>query len=155
MDDKGFVFTADATLALVVVIVFTASVVVYAMLPVYQGQDHQHLQALADSALATMEQDGTLRDAAVYYANNNSTEAQSILTNSLNSILPSDVSYKMTVNGYSDPAMNDRGRSYGMANDVATGVRVISGPREGWLGRSFYNIKEVGLKEQDTTVTTT
>jgi hypothetical protein len=33
MDDKGFVFTADATLALVVVIVFTASVVVYAMLP--------------------------------------------------------------------------------------------------------------------------
>jgi hypothetical protein len=51
--------------------------------------------------------------------------------------------------------MNDRGRSYGMANDVATGVRVISGPREGWLGRSFYNIKEVGLKEQDTTVTTT
>jgi hypothetical protein len=69
------------------------------MLPVYQGQDHQHLQALADSALATMEQDGTLRDAAVYYANNNSTEAQSILTNSLNSILPSDVSYKMTVNG--------------------------------------------------------
>ena len=57
MDDKGFIFTADATLALVVVIVFTASIVVYGLLPVYQGQDHQHLQALADSALATMEED--------------------------------------------------------------------------------------------------
>lgn len=155
MDEKGFVFTADSTLALVVVIVFTASVVVYAMLPVYQGQDHQHLQALADSALATMEEDGTLRDAAVYYANNNSTEANNILTNSLNSILPSDVSYKMTMNGYSPQAMNNRGRDYVLATDVATGVRVISGPREGWLGRSFYNIKEVGLKNQNTNVTTT
>ncbi|CEA14413.1 hypothetical protein [Methanobacterium formicicum] len=155
MDDKGFIFTADATLALVVVIVFTASLVVYALLPVYQGQDHQHLQALADSALATMEQDGTLRDAAVYYANNNSTAAQSLLTNSLNSILPSDVSYKMTMNGYTPEAINTRGRDYAVSTDVATGVRVISGPREGWLGRSFYNIKEVGLTRQDTNVTTT
>lgn len=155
MDDRGFIFTADATLALVVVIVFTASIVVYALLPAYQGQDHQHLQALADSALATMEQDGTLRDAAVYYANNNSTAAQAILTASLNSILPSDVSYKMTMNGYNPPALNNRGRDYNLAKDVATGVRVISGPREGWLGRSFYNIKEVGLMQQDTNVTTT
>lgn len=155
MDDKGFIFTADATLALVVVIVFTASILVYGLLPVYQGQDHQHLQALADSALATMEQDGTLRDAAVYYANNNSTAAQATLTASLNSILPSDVSYKMTINGYTPPAINSRGRDYSVATDVATGVRVISGPKEGWLGRSFYNLKEVGLMQQDTNVTTT
>ena len=155
MDDKGFIFTADATLALVVVIVFTASILVYGLLPVYQGQDHQHLQALADSALATMEQDGTLRDAAVYYANNNSTAAQSLLTNSLNSILPSDVSYKMTMSTYTPQAINNRGRDYSVASDVATGVRVISGPQDGWLGRSFYNIKEVGLIQQDTNVTTT
>jgi len=155
MDDKGFIFTADATLALVVVIVFTASILVYGLLPVYQGQDHQHLQALADSALATMEEDGTLRDAAVYYANNNSTAAQNLLQNSLNSILPSDVSYKMTMSTYAPQAINNRGRDYAVASDVATGVRVISGPQEGWLGRSFYNIKEVGLTQQDTNVTTT
>jgi len=155
MDDKGFIFTADATLALVVVIVFTASILVYGLLPAYQGQDHQHLQALADSALATMEQDGTLRDAAVYYANNNSTAAQNLLQNSLNSILPSDVSYKMTMSTYTPQAINNRGRDYSVASDVATGVRVISGPQEGWLGRSFYNIKEVGLTQQDTNVTTT
>ncbi|NYB52870.1 MAG: hypothetical protein HVN35_09980 [Methanobacteriaceae archaeon] len=153
MDDKGFIFTADAALALVVVIVFTVSIVVYALLPVYQGQDHQHLQALADSVLATMEQDGTLRDAAVYYANNNSTKAQEILTASLNSLIPNSVSYKMTMNGYNPPALNDRGGT--VATDVATGVRIISGPREGWLGRSFYNLKEVGLMQQDTNVTTT
>ncbi|BDZ71185.1 hypothetical protein [Methanobacterium petrolearium] len=153
MDDKGFVFTADATLALVVVIVFTASVVVYAMLPVYQGQDHQHLQALADSALATMEQDGTLRDAAVYYANNDSENATLLLESSLNELMPSDVNYRLTMNGYS-PTAERTGNSY-IATDVATGVRIISGPKEGWLGRSFYNIKEVGLMEQDTNVTTT
>jgi len=155
MDDRGFIFTADATLALIVVIVFTASIVAYSLLPVYQGQDHQHLQALADSALATMEEDGTLRDAAVYYANNNSTAAEQLLTSSLNAILPTDVSYKMTMNGYTPQAINNRGRDYALASDVATGVRVISGPQEGWLGRSVYNIKEVGLIEQETNVTTT
>ncbi|KUK74978.1 MULTISPECIES: hypothetical protein [Methanobacterium] len=154
MDDKGFIFTADATLALVVVIVFTASIVVYGLLPVYQGQDHQHLQALADSALATMEEDGTLRDAAVYYANNNSTAAQDVLSSSLNSILPSYVSYKISVGDYGSISQ-DRGRDYLLSSNVATGVRVISGPEEGWLGRSFYNIKEVGLTKQDTNVTTT
>jgi hypothetical protein len=91
----------------------------------------------------------------VYYANNNSTAAQNLLTTSLNSILPSDVSYKMTMNGYTPEAINTRGRDYAVSTDVATGVRVISGPREGWLGRSFYNIKEVGLSRQDTNVTTT
>ena len=155
MDDRGFVFTADSTLALVVLIVFTASIMVYSLLPVYQGQDHQHLQALADSTLATMEADGTLRDAAVYYANNDTAKANAILTASLNSILPSDVSYKMTMNGYSPQAINNRGRDYALANDVATGVRIISGPKEGWLGRSTYNIKEVGLRNQATNVTTT
>jgi hypothetical protein len=155
MDDKGFIFTADSTLALVIVIVFTASILVYALLPVYQGQDHQHLQALADSALATMEQDGTLREASVLYANNNTTGASDLLTSSLNSILPSDVSYKMTINGYTPQVIDNKGHDYALATDVATGVRTISGPKEGWLGRSFYNIKEVGLMEQDTNVTTT
>ncbi|MDG3547486.1 hypothetical protein [Methanobacterium formicicum] len=154
MDDRGLIFTADATLALVVVIVFTASIVVYGLLPVYQGQDHQHLQALADSALATMEEDGSLRDAAVYYANNNSTKAEEVLTTSLNSILPSYVSYKITVGDYGSLSQ-DRGRDYLLSSDVATSVRVISGPEEGWKGRSYYNIKEVGLTQQNTNVTTT
>jgi hypothetical protein len=65
MDDKGFIFTTDAVLGLVVVIVFTASLITYFALPAYNGEEHQHLQALADSALSVMEQDGSLRLAAV------------------------------------------------------------------------------------------
>ncbi len=79
MDENGFLFTTDATLALVVVIVFTASIVTYQILPIYNGEDHQHLEALADSAMSVMEQDGTLRTAAVYYANNNSAACTELL----------------------------------------------------------------------------
>ncbi|MTK63546.1 MAG: hypothetical protein F8N15_03165 [Methanobacterium sp.] len=100
MDEKGFLFTTDAVLALVVVIVLTASVVTYGLLPIYQGQNHQHLEAIADSALETMEQDGTLRQAAVQYANNNTTGAQTLLTNELNNIIPATVGYKLTMDPY-------------------------------------------------------
>lgn len=154
MDDRGFIFTTDATLAMVVLIVFTASLVTYTMLPVYLGSEHQHLESMAESALAVMEQDGTLRTAAVYYANNNTTEAQSILSSELDSLLPSDVSYKMTLSSYT-PVVNDRGRSYQLTTDVATKVRVVSGPQEGWLGRSYYNVKEVDFVDQNFTTTST
>jgi len=149
MDERGFIFTTDSILALAVAIVITASVVIYAMLPAYQGQDHQHLEALADSVLSVMEQDGTLRDAAVYYANGNTTAAQNLLQTSLNSLLPSDVSYKMTLASYSPPAMDNRGLDFSIARDSVTRIRVISGPQEGWLGRSFYNIREVEFVDQN------
>jgi len=87
MDEEGFIFTTDATLALVVMIVFTASVVTYGLLPVYQGENHQHLEALADSALETMEQDGTLREAAVEYSSGNTSGAQSTLQSDLNVVI--------------------------------------------------------------------
>jgi len=83
MDEQGFIFTTDATLALVVMIVFTASIVTYGLLPVYQGQNHQHLEALADSALETMDQSGILRTAAVQYSNGNISGAQTTLNSSL------------------------------------------------------------------------
>jgi hypothetical protein len=75
MDDKGFIFTADAALALIVVFVFTGSIVTYTMLPLYQGEDHQHLESLASSALNVMDQSGTLREAAVDYSSGNSANA--------------------------------------------------------------------------------
>ena len=47
MDEKGFIFTTDAILALVVMIVFTASIVTYGLLPIYQGENQQHLEAIS------------------------------------------------------------------------------------------------------------
>ncbi|UTB32832.1 MAG: hypothetical protein NKF70_00680 [Methanobacterium sp. ERen5] len=151
MDEKGFLFTTDAVLALVVVIVLTASIVTYGLLPVYQGQNHQHLETLADSALETMEQDGTLRTAAVQYANGNTTDAQTTLNTELNTLLPSNVGYKLTM----DPYGSVTGNKVLVSGDVATKVKVISGPQMGYVGRAYYKLEEVKYEDQQQNVTTT
>lgn len=152
MDDKGFIFTTDATLALVIFMIFTGSFIVYNVMPYYMGDEHQHLEALADSALAVMEQDGTLNSAVINYAGGNSTAGNQILNSSLNSLMPSDVGYKITV-GSNPSVVNDRGLLY--SNDVVTRVKVISGPREGWMGRAWYKLEEVEFENQTQNVTTT
>lgn len=152
MDDKGFIFTTDATLALVIFMVFTTSFITYQMMPVYMGDDHQHLEALADSALAVMEQDGTLNTAAVYYAGGRPNNATQILNSSLNSMIPGNIGYKITLG--SNPSLtNNRGLLY--SNNVATRVKVISGPQEGWVGRAWYKVEEVEFENQTQNVTTT
>lgn len=154
MDDKGFIFTTDATLALVVVIVLTTSIVSYQLVPAYMGQDHQHLEALADSALMVMEQDGTLNNAAVEAARNNTTGAQQILNNRLTTLIPTDTGYKLTLNASNlVVATDNRGLIY--SSDMVTKIRVISGPREGWMGRAWYKIEKFDFINQTQNVTTT
>lgn len=154
MDDKGFIFTADATLALVVVIVFTASIIVYAMLPIYQGQDHQHLEALADSILQTMTEDGTLYNASSNAAFGNTGAAQTELNNSLQTLVPSGIGYQMILKSNNTVvARDDRGIL--TATDMATRVKVISGPQTGWMGRAWYNIKDIPFKDQTINTTST
>ncbi|MBI5680745.1 MAG: hypothetical protein HZC47_07635 [Methanobacterium sp.] len=152
MDDKGFIFTTDATLALVVFMVFTASFITYQIMPNFMGEDHQHLEALADSALAVMEQDGTLNAASINYAAGNQSGGSDILNTSLYTILPSDVGYKLIL-GSNPPVYNDRGLL--SATDTVTRVRVISGPKEGWVGRAWYKLEEVEFENQTQNVTTT
>jgi len=154
MDDKGFIFTTDATLALVVVIVLTTSIVSYQLVPAYMGQDHQHLEALADSVLMVMEQDGTLNNAAVEAARNNTTGAQQILNNRLTTLIPTDTGYKLTLNASNlVVATDNRGLTY--SSDMVTKIRVISGPREGWMGRAWYKIEKFDFINQTQNVTTT
>jgi hypothetical protein len=152
MDEQGFIFTTDSVLALVVVIVFTATIVTYGLLPIFQGQNHQHLEALADSVLETMEQDGTLRDAAVQYSLDNTTGAQTILTSSLDVLVPDQVGFKMTVANW--PSVYDNNGVL-TSNDVVTKVKVISGPREGWVGRAYYKQDEVQFQDITGTAVTT
>lgn len=152
MDEKGFIFTTDAVLALVVVIVLTASVVTYGVLPVYQGQNHQHLEALADSALETMDQSGALREAAVEYANNNTTGAESTLRSSLDVVIPDNVGYRLTMSTQA-PVQDSNGVI--TSNDVATKIKVISGPQEGWMGRAYYKQDEVQFQDINSTSVTT
>lgn len=152
MDDRGFIFTTDAILALVIFMVFSASFLTYYALPSYLGQDHMHLETIADDALDTMYQDGTLYAAAVKYASNDTTGADTLLRESLNYLIPSDTAYRLTMGTYS-PVTDDRGLA--VAKDTATRVRVISGPREGWLGRAWYKVETVEFENQQHNVTTT
>ena len=160
MDDKGFIFTADAALALIVVIVLTATVTAYTLLPYYQGEDHQHLEALADSVLETMEQSGQLRTDAVYYSSGNATliaQANNDLNSTLGTLVPSGIAYRITMStGTPYQVTNTTGtRNLITSNDIATKVKVISGPQEGWVGRAYYKIEEVQFQDQtDTAVTT-
>lgn len=154
MDDKGFIFTADATLALVVIIVFTASVVVYALLPVYQGDDHRHLEALADSILQTMEENGELRSAGVSYASGGGAyvnDTDSKLNSTLQAMVPAGVGYKLTIGSHS--VEDNRGLI--TSTNVATRVRVISAPEQGWMGRAYYKLEKVEYHPVNQTTVTT
>lgn len=154
MDDRGFIFTADATLALIVVIVLTASVVAYELLPSYMGEDHQHLEALADSVLAVMEQDGTLTNAAFYASRNDTATANQIINNRLEALVPLGIGFNLTMDTANPvSARDDRGISY--STDTVTKVKVISAPEEGWMGRAWYKLENVTFINQPQTVTTT
>ncbi|MBI5460403.1 hypothetical protein [Methanobacterium sp.] len=161
MDEKGFIFTADATLALVVVIVFTVTVASYIMLPMYMGQEHQHLEALADSALQVMEQDGTLDSASVAALSNSSNatnESKMILSSSVDNLIPNGIGYRLTIDPGTpvsverDSSMNT---SYLYNKDTVTRVRVISGPQEGWWGRAWFKSEPVEFTNQQVNLTTT
>ena len=161
MDEKGFIFTADAALALVVVIVFTVTLTSYIMIPMYMGQEHQHLEALADSALQVMEQDGTLDSASVAALSNSSdaiNSSQDILRADVDNLIPNGVGYKLTINP-GTPVSVDRNSgmntSYLYNKDTVTRVRVISGPQEGWWGRAWFKSEPVEFTQQQVNLTTT
>jgi hypothetical protein len=154
MDDKGFIFTADAALALIVVFVFTGSIVTYTMLPLYQGEDHQHLESLASSALNVMDQSGTLREAAVDYSSGNSANATQELQTELNSLIPPGIGYSLQV-GSNPPVTNNALGGLSLSNDTVTKVKVISGPQEGWMGRSYIKIEAVNFTTVNQTTVTT
>ena len=157
MDDKGFIFTVDAALALIVVFVFTGSIVTYSMLPIYQGEDHEHLESLASSVLDTMSQNGMLLEAAVEYSNdsqNLTSSENTYLQNYLNSVIPSSIAYNLTI-GTNPPVTVGNTRGLNTANDQVTKVEVISGPQEGWMGRAYYVQDQVNFTNVSINATTT
>ncbi|HMK54497.1 MAG TPA: hypothetical protein VK444_06920 [Methanobacteriaceae archaeon] len=154
MDDKGLIFTTDSILALAIVIVLTASLMTYFYAPIYMGADHQHLEELADSALAIMEQDGTLTNAAFEANRNNTTGANQILNSRLKMLIPNEVAYNLTMSTPNVATVqNDRGIA--VSRDVATKVRILSFPREGWFGRAWYKVEKFEFENQSQNVTTT
>jgi hypothetical protein len=152
MDDKGLIFTTDAVLAVSIFIVISAALMTYYVVPNFAGQDQQHLETIAADALRVMQYDGTLYTAAIYYQAGNTTQAENLISSSLNYLIPSNVGYKFTLSNY--PAVEDN-KGIFVANDVASRVEVISGPREGWMGRAWYKVEKAEFEDQQANVTTT
>ncbi|PKL66630.1 MAG: hypothetical protein CVV28_09515 [Methanobacteriales archaeon HGW-Methanobacteriales-1] len=158
MDDRGFVFTTDAVLALVIFFVFTASILTYYTLPSYIGADHQHLETIAADALDVMTQDGTLYATASGYAGNNISKAkvEADVRAELDSLLPNGTAYNLTIkgiNGTTYSIADDKGIS--VSKDTVTRVVVLSGPRQGWLGRAWYKLEDVQFINERRNSTTT
>ncbi len=109
------------------------------MLPIYQGEDHQHLESIAGSALDEMDQNGMLRIAAVVYSNNSqalSANETQTLINYLNSVIPPGVGYTLTIGSGASAVNVTNSRGLLTSSDQVTKVEVISGPQEGWMGTS-------------------
>jgi hypothetical protein len=164
MDERGFVFTTDAILALVVFFVFTASILTYYTLPSYMGADHQHLETQAADALEVMTYDGTIYSAAAQLASNNTTiqnKGKASLNTELEYLLNgngtnNNTAYKLSMtleNGTTVSVENNK--TIGVSKDTVTRVIVISGPKQGWLGRAWYKIEEVQFDNQKINSTTT
>lgn len=151
MDDKGFVFTGDAVLALIIFFIFSASILTYYTMPAYMGSDHEQLETLAADTLAVMQTDGSLISAAAL-STTDPAKAEAELRDRLNSIIPPGTSYRLTVGG-SFVVENNSG---GLANkDTATRVVVISNPGQGWVGRAWYKVESVEFQNVTINSTTT
>jgi hypothetical protein len=158
MDDRGFIFTTDAILALVIFFVFAASILTYYTLPSYMGAEHQHLETSAADALDVMAQDGTLYAATSQFAGDAASraKAENEIRESLNSLLPEGTAYNLTIkgiNGTTFSVQDDKGIS--VSTNRVTRVLVISAPKQGWLGRAWYKLEEVKFENETRNSTTT
>jgi len=152
MDEKGFIFTTDATLALVIFMVFSTSFITYLLIPIYMGTGHEHLERVAADALSIMHQDGTLHQAALQYQKGNVTGAKNTLNSALSILIPSTTGYRITLG--ENPSVKDN-RGLLFATDVATRTDLISVPIEGWMGRAWYKVERAEFVDQPTNVTAT
>ncbi|MGB4363060.1 MAG: hypothetical protein WBI71_04360 [Methanothermobacter tenebrarum] len=152
MDERGFIFTTDSILALIIFFILATSTLIYYVLPSYMGADHQRLEAMAADALDVMRQDGTLQAAAIKYASGNQSAADAMLREELESLIPPDTGYKLTIGSYS-PVTDDRGIN--IPKDIASRAIIISSPEEGWIGRAWYKVEEITMEDQTINSTTT
>ncbi len=87
--------------------------------------------------------------------NNQHNAAKRELQTQLNTLIPLGIGYSLQV-GSNPPVTNNAFGGLSFSNDTVTKVEVISGPQEGWMGRSFYKIEAVNFTTEcnQTTVTT-
>ena len=134
-DRRGFIFSLDATLAMLVVMIVMAGVArVGGPGPLYEQHGYLRLERYANDALEVMQLTGTLDDMVNLLAGGKNSLAESLAENELRKILPREVQFKLRIgsedsprldNVYPTPDDHDKWRAkFENAEEIAVAARV-------------------------------
>ena len=162
MKDRGFIFTLDAALALIPILLLI-STISNIETPLH-SYTHTSLkfERYAQDVLTVLEYNETILNAfrryKTGYEQGNSTkmaEAVAFLNNSVSSLLPDGMYY------YIDAELNNSIEfSFGRGNisrakNTYSAIRTVIGSARGWAGRAWYKVESAEFVEEERRVTTT
>ncbi len=134
-DSKGFIFSLDATLAVMVVMIAVAGVASVAGPElIYRQQGYLRLERYANDALEVMQLAGTTDSIISYIRQGYYENAENLAENELRKILPSDIQFRLIIGDPSDPRLENVFPSHGKhaewlaafngASELASAVKV-------------------------------
>jgi len=139
-DRRGFIFSLDATLAVLVVMIAMAGVArVSGPESIYGQHGYQRLERYANDALEVMQLAGTM-DEIKNLLGENSEEAENLAENELRKILPREIQFRLRIGSEANPRLDNVYPSAGNhaewraafenAGEVAVAARVSIFPPE-------------------------
>ncbi len=140
-DQRGFIFSLDATLAMLVVMIVMAGVA-HVSSPgiIYEQHGYLRLERYANDALETMQLSGTLDNIINLLAEGENSWAAELAENELRKILPDEIQFRFLIGDENNPRLDNVYPSVGNhaewysnfinAEDIAVATRVLLFPPE-------------------------
>ncbi len=138
-DRRGFIFSLDATLAMLVVMIVMAGVArVSGPEHTYEQHGYLRLERYANDALEVMQLTGTLDNIKNLLAQEETSLAEGLAENELRKILPNEVQFRLLIGNESNPRLDNVYPSAGNhdawydnfinAAEIAVAARVLAFP---------------------------
>ncbi|KXB00100.1 hypothetical protein AKJ48_03295 [candidate division MSBL1 archaeon SCGC-AAA261O19] len=107
-DQRGFIFSLDATLAVLVALIVLAGVAsVGSSSTTYKQHGYLRLERYANDALEVMELTGTTDNIKSLLDQGENSKAESLAENELRKILPNEVQFKLRIGPEDDPRLDN------------------------------------------------
>ena len=140
-DRKGFIFSLDATLAMLVVMIVMAGVArVGSPGLIHEQHGYLRLERYANDALEVMELTGKMDEIGNLLAQGESPKAESLAENELRKIVPKEVQFRLRIGNENNPRLDNVYPSAGKhaewraaftnADEIAVAARVSIFPPE-------------------------
>lgn len=140
-DRRGFIFSLDATLAMLVVLIVMAGVARITEPELVYGQHgYLRLERYANDALEVMELSGTMDSIKNLLAQGEKSKAENLAENELRKILPGEVQFRLRIGAEDNPRLDNVYSSAGKhaewraafenAEEIAVAARVSIFPPE-------------------------